>query len=317
MKKIAIIGLGNIGKRHLQGAINCNLECEVYGVDNNSDTLSNISQEYSDKCILYRNIEDLPKSIDLLVIATTSAVRREVLQSVFDAGIIVANIIFEKILFQKIEDYYWAQKELPKRGINAWINCVRRETKGYQMLKDMLSDVDEFIFNVYGGNWGLCCNGIHFIDIISYLANEKNIIIDEDGLELPIIDSKRKGFKECFGKLKGKAGKCISFSVDCKKESFINLMVYIYSNKFTMVIDEENRKAFVKMNKATDMYSIIEFDFPYVSEMAGDIMNDILSIGSCNLPEFDKSIDLHIKYFNIFKNFFDKNGMEGEKCPIT
>lgn len=317
MKKIAIIGLGNIGLRHLQGALCYKSKYEIYGIEKNEERLNSLRDDYGENCSFYSDISMLPQSVDVIVIATTSSVRRTVLENIFDAGINVSYIVFEKVLFQSEEDYIWAEKQLVERNIKAWINCVRRETQGYKMLKSKLDDVDKFYVRVLGGEWGLCCNGIHFLDIIKYLSDEDSVELLDTKLELPIVDSKRVGFKECYGSFKGKTGKCKSFSIECINDDSISTLVYIYCEKFTMIIDEEARVAFYKNTDEQEKHRIIQFDFPYVSEMAGNILNDILEKGTCSLPEYDKSMNLHLDYIKIISDFFNSNGMEVEKCPIT
>lgn len=316
-KKVAIIGLGNIGQRHLQGIMNYSSEYDIYGVDNDSDKIQELKTRYHDDCVLLTTFEGLPKSIDMVVVATASSVRRNVINSIFESGIDVSYMILEKVLFQNEEDYYWADEQFNKRKIEAWVNCVRRETPGYNFLKCKLNDSKSFVFKVYGSDWGLCCNGIHFLDAISFLADDAEIILDDNGLELPILDSKRVGFKECFGTISGKAGKCTGFSIECDKNDYVSTTVYIESNKFSILIDEDKRQACIRNNEQTTGFELIDFEFPYVSELSGRIINDILTTGVCELPSYQKSMEIHLKYIKMINSFFINNGLEVKECPIT
>lgn len=316
-KKVAIIGLGNIGQRHLQGIMNYSSQYDIYGVDNDSNKIQELRKQYRDDCVLLTTIEELPKSIDMVVVATASSVRRNVINSIIESDIDVSYMILEKVLFQNEDDYYWADEQFEKRKIKAWVNCVRRETPGYDILKSQLTDSKSFVFKVYGSDWGLCCNGIHFLDAISFLADDADIILNDGGLELPIVDSKRVGFKECFGTLSGKAGKCSGFSIECDKNDYVSTVVYIESEKFSIIIDEDKRKACIRNNEQPTGFELIDFEFPYVSELSGRIINDILTTGTCKLPSFQKSMEIHLKYIKMISSFLINNGLEVKECPIT
>lgn len=46
---IAVIGLGNLGKRHLESIMQSTREWNVYGIDINADTLQELDELYSNK----------------------------------------------------------------------------------------------------------------------------------------------------------------------------------------------------------------------------------------------------------------------------
>ena len=54
--------------------------------------------------------------------------------------------------------------------------------------------------NVAGGEWGLLCNAIHFIDMVGFVSNRKLVKI-EPNLGAPFL-SKRLGFYEANGSIK-------------------------------------------------------------------------------------------------------------------
>lgn len=316
MKKVAVIGLGNIGLRHLQGVLNFSSEYEIYGVDNNIKRLTELKKEYSN-CIFMESIEALPKVIDVVIIATTSSVRRRILDDIFKSEISISYMILEKILFQNEEDYYWTQEQLRKRDIKAWVNCVRRETNGYKKVKEELDKVNSFVFKVYGSNWGLCCNGIHFLDVIKYLTNDAEIEFSGDGLSLPIVDSKRIGFKECFGSIRGKGGICSDFSIECDNKDYASCVVYIECEKFSLLIDEDKKRACIKDYNKASGFELTDFEFPYVSELSGKIVKNILDKGVCDLPDFENSMEVHLQFLKMLNKFFKDNGLEVKECPIT
>ena len=54
---------------------------------------------------------------------------------------------------------------------------------------------------VNGSNWGLACNTIHMLDLLSFLSGFTEFSLDTTFLEDKIYDMKRKGFIELGGRL--------------------------------------------------------------------------------------------------------------------
>ena len=134
MKTIVVIGLGNLGERHLQSLLIYRDEYKICGVEPNANRADELTSKYPDAHI-FNNIECIPDEIDLGIIATSSGPRR----AVFDELILhseVKNILFEKILFQNVKDYIYVDEILKTKGIKAWVNCARREWNSYKCLKN-------------------------------------------------------------------------------------------------------------------------------------------------------------------------------------
>jgi len=118
---IALIGAGGIGSRHLQSLSLLDGDYLIQVVDPSSESivrakelLSNESDGRIDNIKYYSDIESLDCNIDVAIIAVTSAIRRKVTEDLL-SKIDVANIIFEKVLFNKIEDYFFIQNLLQKK----------------------------------------------------------------------------------------------------------------------------------------------------------------------------------------------------------
>lgn len=58
---------------------------------------------------------EFPHEIELVVIATSSNMRRIVFEQLIDHAF-VKYILFEKVLFQRKEDYYFVQEKLKESG---------------------------------------------------------------------------------------------------------------------------------------------------------------------------------------------------------
>lgn len=316
MYKVAIIGVGALGKRHLESVLKSPLPLEVYAVDNNPEMLEAVLKANPNRVIGGCDVTILPKEIDVAVIATSSAVRKDVFEALI--GLCqVKNIIFEKVLFQRVKDYYEVERQLENLGIAAWVNCARREYDSYKKIKYMVDSCRVFTFHASGGEWGLGCNGIHILDLIQYLSGSTECNLEEFHLLPEIVDSKRKGYKEIFGTLTGKCGKCEAFSVSCIKDSTLPFSIEISADNFRCTILEGSKKMLL-MRKDND-WKMEEKDFAmfYQSQLTQRVVENILNEGSCNLPQYKESMKLHLAYIEPLIKFFEKQGMEKEICPIT
>ena len=107
-KNIAVIGLGNLGKRHLQSLLSRQNDWRIYGIDPDVECLRAIGSDHRSfrltDAVLGEDVSILPGHIDAAVIATSSAVRREVFEQLTDHSEI-DFIIFEKVLFQRVADF--------------------------------------------------------------------------------------------------------------------------------------------------------------------------------------------------------------------
>ena len=100
--RVALIGVGSIGKRHLESLIKLKHKSDILLIDRNLESLKfckNTNKNISTHNFFYSTqLKDLPKNIDLAIISTNSDVRREVTEQLINYTQ-VKYIIFEKIVF--------------------------------------------------------------------------------------------------------------------------------------------------------------------------------------------------------------------------
>ena len=319
MFNVCLIGFGNIGRRHFEALLKINFDAKIFLIDpyehafdniNDYNLTSSISVEFS------HNYDFLPKNIDLAIIATSSDVRRKCFEQLIEKCN-VKYIIFEKILFQKVEDYDYVESELNKRGIKAWVNCARREFESYQKLKKKLSESTINSINITGGNWGFGCNGIHMLDLISYLLDDQELIINKFDINNEVIESKRKGFKEFYGRFDGICLNSDTIFSICCKDSDEDLSIIIDTDSYIYIVFEKqniilsiDKKNAININKSD---YIIEF----ISNTTTKAVNNIYKDGLCALTGFSKSKELHLKFIKPVLEFLNEVLGETNICPIT
>lgn len=315
MKNIAIIGVGALGKRHLQSMVELQDQYNIYAVEINKKIIQILNVEFPNVNFI-TSIEELPNELEVVIIATNSNIRRILFEQLINHSI-VKNIIFEKILFQKEDDYYFVQDKINELDINAWVNCARREWDSYKLLKEELKNCNELHISVSGGDWGMGSNTIHILDLIEYISGNEIESLDISRLENDIVESKRKGFYEFFGTIVGACGKCKNFSITCMNNSVLPFIIEITTEKARYIIDEKNNYLFISDVESNWQWKKREFKQVYQSQMTGRIIKSIVVDGKCNLPNFESSMKLHLKYILLLIDFFKSNGMGENSCPIT
>ena len=315
MDNIAIIGVGALGHRHLQSMVDLQDDYNIYAVEINEEIIKVLNSEFP-KVNFITTVEDLPKELEAVVIATNSNVRRLLFEQLINHAN-VKNIIFEKVLFQIEEDYYFVRDKLNELEIHAWVNCARREWDSYKLLEEELNAYNEMHISAIGGNWGIGCNAIHILDIIEYLSGNEIEILDISKLENKVVESKRNGYYEFFGTISGTAGRCKNYSITCIEDSDLPFRIEITTEKSRYMIDEANNYLLISNAQSNWQWEKREFKQVYQSQMTGRVIKSILDEGNCNLSDYASSMKLHLKYILPLIDFFKNNGMEGNTCPIT
>jgi len=144
MINIAIIGAGQLGSRHLQALASLKQNVFIQVIDSSVDSLKTaeirfkeVSAPFNGLISFHTEITALKKNIEIAIIATSSKVRRTVVEQLV-ANSKVQHLILEKFLFVKEEDYDAVDKLLDTHHIKTWVNCPRRMMPFYQELLQFL-----------------------------------------------------------------------------------------------------------------------------------------------------------------------------------
>lgn len=316
MYNIVVIGVGALGKRHLQSIMNSKYDMEIYCIDPYEHALDGFLEENrreNKKVFFSTSMDIVPKEVDFALFSMSSNGRREMFEQLIERAT-VKYIVFEKVLFQKVEDYYAVEKELKGRDIKAWVNCVRRVQESWISLKREIDTAETFEYHVAGGRWGMACNTIHMLDIAAYLAGCDDMILLDLNLKNEIIESKRKGYKEFFGTISGKCGKCNSFSISCY-DTDLPLMIDITTPAYRYRISEASGK----YSKTGIEGQVVEASFTMKpqSQLTETYIESLFETGTLGLASFEESMKIHLRLIEPLTDFFVKNGMEERLCPIT
>ncbi len=326
MIKILIVGIGNLGNRYLEGLslfkASLSLDIEIFDPIISSISKSkefckrnNIDNKIG-KLGYFNNIEETTKYFDLAIVATTSDVRCKISEYLIKHKQI-EMLILEKVLFQNLSDYERFEKLLDNSSIKCWVNHPRRLFPFYKKLKDSFEKKESIYLNVQGGNWGIGCNGLHFIDLLSYFVNSQEISISSKFLDNKIYPSKREGFIEFSGLLTGRVGNSY-FSLFSSKEDSPTILT-LSTNNFDLTISEQKgviQKRFKDgdLNESFEKEKIVYFQ----SEITPIMLEDLINNKSCNLPTYRQASQLHAVFVeSLLRKYNRITSLESISLPIT
>lgn len=324
MKKIALIGSGQLGSRHLQGLAKSSISISIEVVEPFEGSRNTAKQRFEEiplndkieKINFYESISQLSDELDLVIIATNADVRYAVVKELLENKK-VNNLVLEKVLFQRVEEYYKIEELLNNTETKCWVNHPRRMFPLYKNLKKELSNVNQIHFSVSAGAWGLGCNGLHFLDCFEYLSDNQNIELDTKYLNKKLYDTKRAGFKEINGMITGRIDNH-TFSINCFEEEVSPLQFNISSNELNIIIDEANGWYRISKKENSWKQEIIEEKIIYFqSELTNIVVEDIFN-GNCFLPTYKEAMNLHIKYLEVLISHINSfSDIKYNFCPIT
>ena len=324
MKKVVIIGAGQLGSRHLQGIAQSTIDISIEVVEPFESSRETAKERYEEisnnhhviDIAFYDSISKLSSNIDMVIVATSSDVRAKVVNELLKTKN-VDTLILEKVLFQSIEEYGNMEKLLEKTNTKCWVNHPRRMFPIYKELKEKLRDVNQISYNFQGGAWGLACNGLHFIDHLAYLVDSRDLSLDNRYLDKKIYDSKRKGFIEFNGLLSGKIANH-TFSLYSNNEVIPSLFT-IVSDVLIATIDENLGEIKISTKENSWKSETIKEKIVYFqSELSNILIEDIFVNKKCCLTTYKEAMDLHVPYIKcLLEHMENITGQNHKLCPIT
>lgn len=318
-RTVVLVGLGYIGRYHLQGLLKLkgNVSITVVTANKRSNEIAkkgipgscNIRVEFLD------DINLVPKNSDLTIIATLATGRSKIINKLLLIG--HRKFLIEKMVCQSEKEYDSLLENFQKYHASGWVNTIRRYSEFYRKLIPLFAG-KPFVFTVAVGDAGLGTNAIHFLDTFEML-NGSCVRLYGSCLSKKVFPNKRgKGLAEFRGTIIGRAD----------NESFLSISFLPYVNNAHNVsivgedaiafVDEANGRAFLatRINK----WRWIEHKYrePMVSEITPIVAKDIFEKGDCLLSTIKDSYGSHIELFRIFNNHLRQVTYKTyTKCPIT
>ena len=318
-----IIGAGQLGSRHLQGLVKYLGQLEIYVLDTSTDSLK-IAQErekeitHNHKIIYTQSWQILPNFFDIVIVATNANIRESVINKLLDNHR-VRFLILEKVLFQELNAYQRVQDLLVQHNVITYVNHTRRMFESYGNIKANFVSNSRGIYSVVGGNWGIGCNALHFLDLFVFLSEKKLQYIDVNLIEDELLESSRKGFTEFTGTLTGYLTDGSFFNITSLKGESSAISVTIFNNEQRLIIQEGSTPQIYELEKKNSFNCKKDiFKVQYQSELTTNIVAGLLDNNSCLLPSYDEARHTHEIFIKAMLGKYNKiTGLKSNMLPIT
>ena len=164
----------------------------------------------------------------------------------------VKSWVLEKVLAQSCEQLDQIERALGSNN-SVWVNTPRRLMPWHQLIRSQLvtNDIGPINVEVTGSSWGLACNAIHFIDLVSWWTGASVDYVDNRSLDF-WEPSKRYGFQEAFGTLLVSFVDGSSLKLNCNKNGLLP-RIEVWTRDGNWLIDESLGKAVAPL--ARDFWS--------------------------------------------------------------
>jgi predicted dehydrogenase len=312
---VALIGCGNIGFRHLQALTSGAEPATVTVVEPNvaaheriAEHIAAIAGSSSKQVTLVTELPESAHAFDLVVVATTTDIRRQVVDALLDRHQ-VKVLILEKVLFPRVADLDEIGKRVDDLGVATFVNCGRRTFPGYVELRDRLADRAGRSVTVRGNRFGMASNAVHFLDIAEYLTRAAITGVSATGLLPGYVSSKRAGSVEVFGTLTAELSDGSSLTIACFDQDPVSVVVDVEADGLSVSIDELARTV-------TSDGQTRPFGLQAVSETTW-IYDDALRTGTCSLTPYADSARQHRAYFTALRPHLGLSNDADDPCPIS
>jgi len=314
---IALIGAGQLGSRYLQGLASCKVPIDVWVVDPSEASLATARALWEEVASIPHSLtvrysttlNDLPASLDLCLVTTTADVRLQVVKQV-QVQCKVRYWVLEKVLAQSAAQLADLEDSL-KDAEGVWVNTARRMVEWHQHIHKVLPNDGVFQIKGSGGNWGLACNSIHFIDVVAWWTGEVLEKVNASGLE-HWNPSKRKGFWEVNGSLLAHYSGGSELELVSSQKLSKPFTIHFKSAQGEYLLNE-SKGTFIDHN-GVDIPGRVEFQ----SEITGRLVDQILLDGTCSLPKLSESAQMHkILIEGLLQHWNETQQRDDSLLPIT
>lgn len=256
------------------------------------------------------SLEHVPKQLDLALVVTPAQCRADVVAAI-SARHEVGAWILEKLLAQSVQQVDQIENVL-RRQSQVWVNTPRRLMGWHKAIRKQLlaHSQEDLQVRVSGGNWGLACNAIHFIDLVSWWTSAGVDGVDTRGLA-NWQPSKRSGFQEVFGTLVVNFDNDSTLKLSCI-QSDAPLRIEVETLKGKWLIEEASGRAVGPFGQ--EIVGQIDFQ----STLTAPLVEQILASGRSELPSLVDSAAQHRPFLDaLLKHWNNSQSRQDLAVPIT
>lgn len=314
---VLVVGVGRLGARYLQGLAKVKSISTIYAVEPSPEAresamrLLSLDRRDHDLDIRFaESLEVVPPSVDLVIVSTVASCRAQVVAAVASRHD-VKYWILEKVLAQNSGQVRQIENFVSGSS-GAWVNTPRRLMDWQRMIKNyfVVNSLDILSVQVKGGQWGLACNAIHFIDLVCWWTGAAVEAVDPSGLE-SWIPSKRHGFHEVHGALSVYYSNGTRLDLACNQDSQ-PIQLVVETSHGIWLIDESGGRA------VSPTGAELVGNLSLQSVLTAPLARGIIQSGSCDLPALTDSAAQHRPFLDaLLQHWNQSQSREDVAVPIT
>ncbi|CAM3002947.1 Gfo/Idh/MocA family oxidoreductase [Legionella worsleiensis] len=311
MKKILIIGAGQLGSRHLQSLNLLNEQLDITVVDPSVASLETARSRFEATIaqvthqINYTQKLTDTHTVDVAIIASTAQSRRTIVEDLLKQ-VEVKHLVLEKILFTQEQDYYDIAELLSRHQTKTWVNCTMRMMPYYQNLNTLFHN-EAVQYHVTGSQYGLITNAIHYLDHAAYITGDNEFELDTHLLDKHIIESKRAGYYELTGTLVARFANGSQAFINCDKHGSAPIQIEIYNHKNRIISKEWEQKAWQTGVDKDWKWEEVNAPIPFQSTLTAELVHSLLTTNRCSLTDYTTSMQIHLQLLKPLKSFVAEN----------
>jgi len=289
---ILIVGLGNIGRSHLNGLLDTKFKKNIYLYDKKKIILDN-------KELIF--LKEIPqnKDFDLVIIATDVRDRLSIIKKILKNNII-KYLLIEKYIFKNLKEFYTFEKIYLKKIkkyclVNCWGEILFKKLK-------ITHSNEKFQMHVLVSHDSFLTSFLHSLEMFQFLNKNKKFSLNKEITKR--INSKRKSFKELRGSFLIESQNGSKMIYESKKIKYGFIIILKYQNKsFKIYLDN---KYFI--NIKSDKISRKE-KFPLSFMTTKDLLLNIYKnrIKNIQLPKYKKISVLNKRILYLLKDTLSGN----------
>jgi predicted dehydrogenase len=310
---ILVVGFGNMGCRHTQSLLNGGSNNKIWVVEPNIDIFNINANKIgaSPKDVKqFDSLDDLNVKMDFAIVATSAGPRFEIVKNILSKS--VRYLLLEKVVFQSESQFIEIKKMLENTNAKAYCNFVNRYYPYNRKIKDRINPKLPIVMSVIGGDFGLGCNGLHYIDLFEFLTGMPAFLVSYSIFENTLPNKRGIEYKEVFGQLYWTNSKGDTLFISSENNRFNSVEIIVSQNENMVYVNEENQSMFT-VSSETGL--IIDKAEPiYTSTLTNIIMDDIFS-GNITLPSVQETEGAHVQFFRAINTSLGIS--DSEICPIT
>jgi len=339
IKRVLLVGVGNIGRRHFESLFKVRVPLDVAVVDTQCENLlaskATLSQAQNSPLFRASFFTDMDsalsktgkESFDLAIVATTSMPRRSIVERLWE-GATVHNVLLEKVVFPRPQDYDEVGAGATVHHSRLFVNVGHRHKWMAALRKEARSPVH---VSVTGANWGMACNSVHFVDMFCYLNRAyTGLAVSTDGLRPGYVPAKRDGYVEVEGVLTAAlptpawgGASDARLHLKCDLTDAVagpTIVLYGACEEFFFTWDLQAEMVQVTRGEATTSFL---YKMPLVSERSHELVESLLLAGQdsqCHVPKYEEVAPPSKRLITAFIDFLAASGnatAAAGVCPIT